>query len=51
MARRWILADELMRKLGGDSLEEQMPTVCIFATESVGGPGDGHETWRFEYET
>ena len=21
----WVLADELMRKLGGDSIEEQMP--------------------------
>jgi chorismate synthase len=47
----WILADELTRKLGGDSLEEQMPRFAALRRSRLGDLGMDNETWRFEYET
>jgi chorismate synthase len=46
----WVLADELMVKLGGDSLDEQAPR---FATLRQGRLKDlpmDNVPWRFEYE-
>lgn len=47
----WVLADELIRKLGGDSLAEQLSR---FATLRRSRPEDlpmDNAAWRFGYET
>jgi chorismate synthase len=46
----WVLADALMEKLGGDSLEEQLPRFAALRRSRVeDAPMDG-AAWRFGYE-
>ena len=46
----WVLADALMRKLGGDSLAEQLPRCAALRRSRLEDlPMDG-ATWRFGYE-
>jgi chorismate synthase len=47
----WILADELVRKLGGDSIEEQLPRFAALRQNRLGDLPMDNETWRFEYQT
>jgi chorismate synthase len=47
----WVLADALMEKLGGDSLEEQTPRFAALRRSRVAdAPMDG-AAWRFGYDT
>jgi chorismate synthase len=47
----WVLADELMRKLGGDSLEEQMPRFAALRRNRLDDLAMDGKTWRFGYQT
>jgi hypothetical protein len=44
----WILTDELMRKLGGDSLEEQMPRFAALRRSRLDDLPMDNKPWRFE---
>jgi chorismate synthase len=47
----WVLADEMLRKLGGDSLEEQMPRFEMLRRSRLSDlPMDNRE-WQFGYDT
>ena len=47
----WVLADELMLKLGGDSLEEQLPRFATLRRSRLIDLPMDNETWRFGYES
>jgi chorismate synthase len=47
----WVLADELIQKLGGDSLEEQLPRFAALRRNRLEDLAMDNDTWRFEYET
>ncbi len=46
----WVLADELLRKLGGDSIEEQQPRFAALRRSHVDDVPMDNEPWRFNYE-
>jgi chorismate synthase len=46
----WVLADELMQKLGGDSLVEQMPRFAALRMNRLSELPMDNQTWRFEYD-
>ena len=46
----WVLADALMEKLGGDSLEEQAPRFAALRRSHLADLPMDAETWRFGYE-
>ena len=46
----WVLADELMRKLGGDSLAEQKPRCDALRRSAPADLEMDNTTWRFGYE-
>ncbi len=47
----WVLADELLRKLGGDSLAEQLPRFAALPRGRVDELPMDNAAWRFGYET
>ncbi len=46
----WVLADELMRKLGGDSLAEQFPRFAALRQSRLNDLPMDNVAWRFGYE-
>jgi chorismate synthase len=46
----WVLADELLRKLGGDSLAEQLPRFAALPRGYLDEFGMDNVEWRFGYE-
>ena len=46
----WVLADELIRKLGGDSLAEQLPRFAALPGRRVDDLPMDNTEWRFGYE-
>ncbi len=46
----WALADELMRKLGGDSLAEQLPRFAALRRSRLEDLPMDNAAWRFGYE-
>lgn len=46
----WILADELIRKLGGDSLSEQVPRFAALRQSRFEDLPMDNAPWRFGYE-
>jgi chorismate synthase len=46
----WVLADELMQKLGGDSLSEQVPRFASLRGSRLSDLPMDAESWRFQYE-
>jgi chorismate synthase len=46
----WVLADELMQKLGGDSLAEQLPRFAALRRNRLSDLPMDNEPWRFEYD-
>jgi chorismate synthase len=46
----WVLADALMEKLGGDSLEEQLPRIAALRRSRVDDAQMDGEAWRFGYD-
>jgi chorismate synthase len=47
----WVLADELMQKLGGDSLEEQTPRFAALRQNRLADLTMDNETWHFGYQS
>ncbi|MCX7706495.1 MAG: chorismate synthase [Anaerolineae bacterium] len=47
----WVLADELVRKLGGDSLAEQLPRFAALRRSRLEDLAMDNAPWRFGYET
>lgn len=47
----WVLADELIRKLGGDSLAEQLPRFATLRRSRLEDLTMDNTAWRFGYET
>jgi chorismate synthase len=47
----WVLADALMEKLGGDSLDEQLPRFASLRRSRLADLPMDNATWRFGYET
>jgi chorismate synthase len=47
----WVLADELIRKLGGDSLAEQLPRFAALPRAVVAALPMDNLPWQFGYET
>lgn len=47
----WVLADELIRKLGGDSLAEQLPRFATLRRSRLEDLTMDNAAWRFGYET
>ena len=47
----WVLADELIRKLGGDSLAEQLPRFAALRQSRLDDLPMDNAAWRFGYET
>ena len=45
----WVLADELLRKLGGDSLEEQQPRWATLRRSRLEDLPMDNASWRFGY--
>lgn len=45
----WVLADELLRKLGGDSLAEQEPRFAALRRSQVADLPMDNRSWRFNY--
>ena len=45
----WVLADELLRKLGGDSLGEQLPRFAALRRSHLADLPMDNVSWRFEY--
>jgi chorismate synthase len=45
----WVLADELLRKLGGDSLEEQQPRWATLRRSRLEDLPMDNTSWRFGY--
>lgn len=46
----WVLADALMEKLGGDSLEEQLPRFAALRQSRLADLPMDNASWRFAYE-
>jgi chorismate synthase len=46
----WVLADALMEKLGGDSLEEQLPRSAGLRQSRLADLPMDNASWRFGYE-
>jgi chorismate synthase len=46
----WVLADELIRKLGGDSLAEQLPRFAALRRSRLEDLPMDNVSWRFGYE-
>ena len=46
----WVLADALMEKLGGDSLEEQLPRFASLRRSRLADLPMDNTSWRFGYE-
>ena len=46
----WVLADELIRKLGGDSLVEQLPRFASLRQSRLEDLPMDNAPWRFEYD-
>ena len=46
----WVLADELIRKLGGDSLAEQLPRFASLRQSRLEDLPMDNAAWRFGYE-
>ncbi|MGQ9766546.1 MAG: chorismate synthase [Anaerolineae bacterium] len=46
----WVLADELLRKLGGDSLAEQLPRFAMLRQSRLEDLPMDNVPWRFGYE-
>lgn len=46
----WVLADELLRKLGGDSLAEQLPRFAALRRNRLEDLPMDNVPWRFGYE-
>ncbi len=46
----WVLADELLRKLGGDSLDEQLPRFASLRRSRLADLPMAGVPWRFGYE-
>ncbi len=47
----WVLADELIRKLGGDSLAEQTPRFEALRRSRLEDLPMDNEPWRFGYDS
>jgi len=47
----WVLADELLTKLGGDALEEQLPRFAALRRPRLADLPMDNRTWRFGYQT
>jgi chorismate synthase len=47
----WVLADELLRKLGGDSLAEQLPRFAALPRNRLADLPMDNVEWRFGYES
>ncbi len=47
----WVLADELLRKLGGDSVAEQLPRFAALRGNRLEDLPMNNVPWRFGYET
>ena len=47
----WVLADELIRKLGGDSLVEQLPRFASLRQSRLEDLSMDNAPWRFAYGT
>jgi chorismate synthase len=45
----WVLADELIQKLGGDSLAEQVPRFAALRRNRLSDLPMDNEAWRFDY--
>ena len=46
----WVLADALLEKLGGDSLDEQLPRFAVLRQSRLADLPMDNDTWRFGYE-
>jgi chorismate synthase len=46
----WVIADALLQKLGGDSIEEQTPRFASLRRGKLAELHMDNETWRFGYE-
>jgi hypothetical protein len=46
----WVLADELQRKLGGDSLAEQLPRFAALRRSRFEDLPMDNAVWRFGYD-
>ena len=46
----WVIADALMEKLGGDSLDEQLPRFAALRQSRLSDAPMDNATWRFGYE-
>lgn len=46
----WVLADELLTKLGGDALEEQLPRFAALRRPRLADLPMDNRTWRFGYQ-
>jgi chorismate synthase len=46
----WVLADELTRKLGGDSLDEQLPRFAALRRARLDDLPLDNVPWRFGYD-
>ena len=46
----WVLADALMEKLGGDSLDEQLPRFASLRQSRLSDLPMDNAAWRFGYE-
>jgi len=46
----WVLADSLMEKLGGDSLNEQRPRFASLRRSSLADVPMDNADWRFDYQ-
>jgi hypothetical protein len=46
----WVLATELLRKLGGDSVEEQLPRFAALRRSHVDDLPMENQSWRFGYQ-
>ena len=46
----WVLADELIRKLGGESLAEQLPLFAALRQSRLEDLPMDNAPWRFGYE-
>jgi chorismate synthase len=46
----WVLADALMEKLGGDSLQEQLPRFATLRQSRLADLPMDNAAWRFGYE-
>jgi hypothetical protein len=47
----WVLSDALMEKLGGDSLDEQLPRFANLRRSRLADLPMDNASWRFRYES